>query len=223
MEFSLVKNGSSFAWEQLKKHTDSWFMLSLKSFGMTFVMIGGLCVYMLCALFLYGFMAITPHSFVYDPAWYVQVLTLIFFLVGIYQALIHIVSYSNVPVANALDVAYGKPMRKFSNRVQIRALLFVPLLQAIIIGLGLICFVVPGIYFAVRFSLARNIAIDEHCRSTHALAVSWRMTQGNFWSLLPVGILSATLLLFPITRILNMFFPFVDLLMSHTYVFLKQK
>ncbi len=223
MKFFLVKKASGFAWGQLRKNTDTWFILSLKVFVMVGLMFLGLFTFIMSAVFLYGFMAITPHFILYDPSWYVQLLFLIFLISGIYHIMLHIVSFNNISPANALDAAYGKPLRLFKDRVQLRSLFFVPMLQGIIVGLGFLLLIVPGVYFAVRFSLARNIVLDERCGTLPALRKSWDLTQNNVAAMLPVIIWAMLLLFFPITRIINIFFPFVDLLMSYTYVSLRQK
>ncbi|MCX5923489.1 MAG: YciC family protein [Candidatus Dependentiae bacterium] len=223
MKFFLVKDSSNFAWSCLKNNLDGWFMLSLKSFLMMLVMIGGLMTFMLCTLFLYGFMGITPGFFLYDPSIFIQLLILLFFIAGIYQALVQIVSYSNVPIANSLDAAYQKPLRGFNNRVQVRALFFVGIFQSIVIGLGFLMLIVPGIYFAVRFSFARLIILDEQCGSMSAMKKSWELTENNFSNLFPVSVCTFVLLMFPITRLINLFFPFIDLMMSYVYVSLRQK
>ena len=223
MKFSLVKKASGFAWGQLRKNTDTWFILSLKVFVMVGLLFLSLFVFIMSAVFLYGFMAITPHFVLYDPSWYVQFAFLMFLLAGIYRIMLHIVSFNNIPASNALDVACGKPLRLFKDRIQLRSLLFVPLLQGIIVGFGFLLLIIPGFYFAARLSLARNIVLEERCGTLSALRKSWDLTQNNVAAVLPVIVWAMLLLSFPITRILNIFFPYVDLLMSYTYISLKQK
>ena len=223
MNFSLVKDSSRFAWVQLKANPGAWFILSLKSFFMMLVMVGGLITFMLCALFLYGFMSISPGFILYDPSLIVQLLALVFFITGIYQALIQIVSYGNVTIANSLDASYQKPLRKFNNRVQVRSLLFIGFFQAMVVGIGILILIIPGIYFAVRFSLSRLIILDEQCGAIEAMQKSWALTENNLGIVLPVCVLAFILLVFPVTRLINVFFPLIDLMMSHAYVSLKQK
>lgn len=223
MNFSLIKDSGNFAWVQLKANLYDWFMVSLKAFFMMLVMVGGLVTFMLCTLFLYGFMAITPGFFLYDPSVFIQLLILVFFIAGIYQALVQIVSYSNVPIANSLDAAYKRPLRKLRNRVQVRSLLFVGFFQAMIVGVGVLMFIIPGIYFAVRFSLARLVILDEQRGSIDAMKKSWELTENNFYNVFPVCAVAFLLFIFPITRLVNILFPFIDLMMANAYVWLKQK
>lgn len=77
------------------------------------------------------------------------------------------------------------------------------ILYAIIVLLGLICFIFPGIYIAIRLRFFRFMIVeDENLGPIDALKKGWAMTRGKFWKLfwltvvlLGINILGALLLL----------------------------
>ncbi len=85
-------------------------------------------------------------------------------------------------------------------------LLGASILSGIAIGLGLLLLIVPGIYFAVKFSQIRTvIAAEDQLNPITALSRSWQLTKGNslriFGFVLVIIIVSAIAML-----IFNMLF-----------------
>jgi len=60
---------------------------------------------------------------------------------------------------------------------------FLTLIKSFFIILGLLFFVVPGIYLAVRWVFAEILVVDQGMRPLEALRASSAMTAGNRWQL----------------------------------------
>ncbi len=60
----------------------------------------------------------------------------------------------------------------------------VSILIPITVFAGLILLIVPGIIWAVRFSLSTFIVVDTKVGPIVAMKESWAITEGSFWSLL---------------------------------------
>jgi hypothetical protein len=63
---------------------------------------------------------------------------------------------------------------------------FAPLLLAVLLAtagivLGLVAFIVPGIFLAVRFVVVAPVVLVEGRHGTEALARSWALVRGNGW------------------------------------------
>ena len=61
--------------------------------------------------------------------------------------------------------------------------LLVLFLYAIIVIVGLLVFIIPGIYLAIRYSLSWPVAVLENKRGFNAFKRSKELTTGCFWSL----------------------------------------
>lgn len=58
------------------------------------------------------------------------------------------------------------------------------LAYGLIVLLGLVMFVIPGIIFAVRFQFYQYLIVDKDMNPIAALKESWRITRGSFWQLI---------------------------------------
>ena len=69
------------------------------------------------------------------------------------------------------------------------------ILISILVGLavagGLILLVIPGLIFAVMFSVAIPALVVENLRGTEAMSRSWNLVKGHFWHAVGVIILAA--------------------------------
>ena len=63
----------------------------------------------------------------------------------------------------------------------------------LIILLGLILFIVPGIYWALKYSLVLYLIVDKKVGVSEAFSLSGKMTQGILWKLIGFGLLSVLL------------------------------
>lgn len=70
------------------------------------------------------------------------------------------------------------------------------ILLGVIVGLGFIAFVIPGVYLAVRLFLAPATVIAEKKRPFDALKRSWEMTRGNWWSIFAVALVLSIIAFF---------------------------
>ncbi len=67
---------------------------------------------------------------------------------------------------------------------------FAMLLYAVMVILGLLLFIAPGIYLAVKFIFFEYFIIDKGCGTIESLRRSWYLSQGSFWSLLGFSIIT---------------------------------
>ncbi|MEX0987129.1 MAG: glycerophosphoryl diester phosphodiesterase membrane domain-containing protein [Bacteroidales bacterium] len=64
------------------------------------------------------------------------------------------------------------------------------LVVGLIIGIGIIMLIVPGIIFACRLAFVPYLVIDREMEVTEALTRSWEMTKGHGWQIFLMGILA---------------------------------
>lgn len=63
------------------------------------------------------------------------------------------------------------------------------IVYSVIIVMGMICCILPGIYLAIRLMFVPMIAANEpEVAFSEAFSRSWQMTKGHFWELLWLGI-----------------------------------
>ena len=88
---------------------------------------------------------------------------------------------------------FGDFFRLFSLSKLFR-LIGVFVLYALAITLGLILFIIPGIYLAVKLQFALYYAIDKNISVIEAFKRSYAATTGNFWRILIVDVIAAVLM-----------------------------
>ena len=64
------------------------------------------------------------------------------------------------------------------------------LIKTIIIVLGFLMLIVPGIIFACRFAFVSYLVIDEKMEAIEALKASWAMTKGHGWTIFGMALLA---------------------------------
>ncbi len=62
--------------------------------------------------------------------------------------------------------------------------LLATILYTLIVFLGFILLIIPGVYLAIRFSFFEYFIIDKKMGVIKSLKESWKITKGNFWGLL---------------------------------------
>ncbi len=62
-------------------------------------------------------------------------------------------------------------------------------LSTLVVALGLVLLVVPGVYLSVRYYLAAQAAVVDGARGADALEVSGRLTDGSWWRVFRVLLL----------------------------------
>jgi Membrane domain of glycerophosphoryl diester phosphodiesterase len=73
------------------------------------------------------------------------------------------------------------------------------LLYAIIVTFGLVLFIIPGIYLAIKLQFALFYMIDKNISVREAFKRSYAATTGNFWRILAVDVIAAVLMQLIIT------------------------
>ena len=61
---------------------------------------------------------------------------------------------------------------------------------SIIVGLGMIMLIVPGIIFACRLAFVPYLVMDREMEVMDALSKSWDMTRGYGWQIFFMGIIA---------------------------------
>jgi site-specific recombinase len=88
-----------------------------------------------------------------------------------------------------------------------RSLFWVTIINAVVVGVGFLLLVVPGIIFSVWFSFSMYVLIWEDIKGVEALKRSKALVNGYWWSIL-WKFLGAGLIMAAINLILN-FIPFI--------------
>lgn len=99
---------------------------------------------------------------------------------------------------DADDIRFSDFFRLFSLSRLFR-LIGVFVLYASAITLGLILFIIPGVYLAVKLQFALYYMIDKNISVMEAFKKSYAATTGNFWRILAVDVIAAVLMQLIIT------------------------
>ena len=92
----------------------------------------------------------------------------------------------------------------FGNYVNI---ILASLLTTGLIGIGLIVFVVPGIYVACRLAFVSYLVMDEGLDPIAAVEASWRLTRGHAWQIFLLGLLSVFIFILGLMLLIVGVFP----------------
>jgi hypothetical protein len=89
-------------------------------------------------------------------------------------------------VGDPLDVeaSYRYGFRRLGS------VILISILVGLAVGVGLIFLIIPGIIFAVKFSVSIPALVVEDRRGTDAMSRSWNITKGFFWHVLGVWVLA---------------------------------
>lgn len=64
------------------------------------------------------------------------------------------------------------------------------LLVSVIVAIGLILLIVPGIIFACKLAFTPYLVVDQRMEVIEAIESSWRMTNGHAWKVFLIGLLA---------------------------------
>ena len=78
------------------------------------------------------------------------------------------------------DIVYYKPIVKY---------VLASIAGGVIVFVGFILLIIPGIILAVRLQYATYLIVDKNLGPIEALKTSWKLTRGNTWNLFFFGIL----------------------------------
>jgi Membrane domain of glycerophosphoryl diester phosphodiesterase len=86
------------------------------------------------------------------------------------------------------------------------------LLSGLVVVLGCILLIIPGIYLLVRLALTEPIAVCEHISGPAAIRRSFELTKGHFWQIVLLGLVFSAMLVFIIVcaTVPPLFFPALD-------------
>ncbi len=110
------------------------------------------------------------------------------FLIAIYLLIFLISIVIGMGVVKISLNFYNDTKNSFSTLFSSYKLFFIYLLTTIlytlIVFLGFILLIIPGVYLAIRFSFFEYFIIDKKMGVIKSLKESWKITKGNFWGLL---------------------------------------
>jgi hypothetical protein len=84
-----------------------------------------------------------------------------------------------------IDASYKWGFARFGS------VILISILVGLAVAGGLILFIIPGLIFAVMFSVAIPALVVENLRGTDAMSRSWNLVKGHFWHAVGVIILAA--------------------------------
>lgn len=112
-----------------------------------------------------------------------------------------------------LDVFYTKPIINY---------IIVSIIRSLIVLVGFIFFIIPGIIFAIKLQFAEYLVVDKDSDIMDSLRTSWEMTKGVKWNLFVLGILFGLINLVGLLCLLvGLFFTVPLSLMAQAYVYRK--
>lgn len=92
----------------------------------------------------------------------------------------------------------------FSNYINV---VLASLLTFGLIGIGLVVFLIPGIYVACRLAFVSYLVMDEGLDPIAAVEASWRITRGHAFKIFTLGVLSVFIFIAGLALLLVGVFP----------------
>ena len=107
------------------------------------------------------------------------------------------------PLSYGVDWMFLKASRKqnveredlfsgFRNYVRV---IFARLLVTILVGVGFLCLVIPGIFLLCKLIFVPYIIMDKKVDPVEAISLSWKLSSGYFWTIFGMGIVSFFILI----------------------------
>ncbi len=98
------------------------------------------------------------------------------------------VFFSGAVAVSLTQTEHGRAptLREISRRLDYRRLIAVDVLYGLMVTLGLVALVVPGVLLFVWFGLSGPVVEIEGRGVRGAFARSWRLVRGHFWTVLAV-------------------------------------
>jgi uncharacterized membrane protein len=102
------------------------------------------------------------------------------------------------PIGYSVDWVFLKAVRR--EKIEIKDMLSVfernywnavlaCIITAVIVIIGIIMLIVPGIIFACRLAFVPYLVIDRKMEAMEALKTSWELTKGHGWKIFLIGLL----------------------------------
>lgn len=125
---------------------------------------------------------------------------------------------------------FGKRKITVSSRLKdyklVLKLIVGNLLSGIVIFLGFLALIIPGIVFAVRLQFVSFLIVEKQMGPIEAIKESWKLTKNNFFTLLGFGIVSMLLNVFGFFLLivgLLVTVPLTTLAQANVYLKLSEK
>ena len=96
------------------------------------------------------------------------------------------------------------------------------LLEGLIVVVGFIFLIIPGIYLAVKLNFASYAVIDKKVGPVEALKSSYEITNGNWWNLFLLGVVSVLITLAgALALLVGLFVAIPVVMLAYAYVYRK--
>ena len=100
--------------------------------------------------------------------------------------------------------------------------LLTTILYYLIVLLGFVFFIIPGIYLAIRFVFFEYLIVDKKMGIIESLKESWKITKGNFWGLLAFYLIAITInVLGALVFLLGLFVTLPVTIIAWTFIYKK--
>lgn len=111
------------------------------------------------------------------------------------------------------DLFYYKPIVSY---------ILASIINGIIVVLGLILLIIPGIILAIRLQYTTYLIVDKNLGPLEAIKKSWKITRGNTWNLFFLGIILGLINILGVLCLLVGLFITVPLgMLATTFVYRK--
>ena len=81
------------------------------------------------------------------------------------------------------------------------------ILVGVVVGLGFVLLIVPGIIFACKLSMVPYLVMDRNMEAVEAVRTSWNITKGYSWTIFGMGFLSFFIILAGVILLIVGVFP----------------
>ncbi len=103
------------------------------------------------------------------------------------------------------------------------ALIGTTVLSSLIIAVGLIVLIIPGVYLGIKLSVAQVSSVLDDKNPIEAIKESWRLTNGNWWYIFALFVLFIIVIgILDFLPYISFFFSFV-LIAGYTLLFIALK
>lgn len=101
-------------------------------------------------------------------------------------------------------------------------LIVMGIVTGVIVVLGFIFLIVPGLILAVRLSLSTYYLIDKNLGPIEAMKASWNATRGNVWNLFGLGLYNFFVILAgALALLIGLIWAIPTVALAHAYVYKK--
>lgn len=163
-------------WELTKKHWVTLVAAFLITIAISFA------IGLVSKLFMAAFQS-APETGIYVFLQLISIIISLWTGYNLYKMMINMIDDVEV---KALDVLY------YSKDTANKLLKYIggSSLLALVVIVGLICFIIPGIYFSVRFMFVPMLIIDKNMGIMDSFKKSSEMTKGEIWHLIGFAFIS---------------------------------